>query len=183
MTAFTYLRRFLGLHLRYDQTTSCYLLSVRSILFCIDNNPSLPFPLSQYRPYFSSSVKEVAVFIDLAPKFQLMAEEVLQCQIQLVMSNLKQVCSSKWWCLHMIFMSKFYYLITTVQFVINQAIDGANEFHNTHQIKQYESAKFCIDQVLSITKKPHCLYSWSPFPLILFLFSTFLVTFGARYHS
>lgn len=45
----------------------------------------------QYRPYFPSSVKELAVFIDLAPKFQLLAEEVLQRQIQLVMSNLKQV--------------------------------------------------------------------------------------------
>lgn len=45
----------------------------------------------QYRPYFPSSVKELAVFIDLAPKFQLLAEDVLQRQIQLVMSNLKQV--------------------------------------------------------------------------------------------
>ncbi|KZV31446.1 centromere/kinetochore protein zw10 [Dorcoceras hygrometricum] len=27
------------------------------------------------------------------------------------------------------------------------AIDGANRFHNTHQIKQLEFAKFCIDQV------------------------------------
>lgn len=47
--------------------------------------------LLQYRPYFPSSVKDLAVFIDLAPKFQLMAEEVLQRQVQLVMSNLKQV--------------------------------------------------------------------------------------------
>ncbi|KAL8474248.1 hypothetical protein ACS0TY_030899 [Phlomoides rotata] len=84
----------------------------------------------EYRPYFSSSVKEVAIFIDLAPKFQLMAEEVLQCQIQLVMSNLKQ------------------------------AIDGANGFHNTHQIKQFESAKFCIDQIAFIIEKVHII--WEP---------------------
>lgn len=84
----------------------------------------------QYRPYFPSSVKEIAVFIDLAPKFQLMAEEVLQRQIQLVMSNL------------------------------HQAIDGANGFQNTHQIKQFESAKFCIDQIAFIIEKVHII--WEP---------------------
>ncbi|KAH6788704.1 centromere/kinetochore protein [Perilla frutescens var. frutescens] len=84
----------------------------------------------QYRPFFPSSVKELAVFIDLAPKFQLMAEEVLQRQIQLVMSNLKQ------------------------------AIDGANGFQNTHQMKQFESAKFCIDQIAFIIEKVHII--WEP---------------------
>lgn len=84
----------------------------------------------QYRPCFPSSVKEIAVFIDLAPKFQLMAEEVLQRQIQLVMSNL------------------------------HQAIDGANGFQNTHQIKQFESAKFCIDQIAFIIEKVHII--WEP---------------------
>lgn len=84
----------------------------------------------QYRPYFPSSVKELAVFIDLAPKFQLMAEEVLQRQIQLVMSNLKQ------------------------------AVDGANGFQNTHQMKQFESAKFCIDQIAFIIEKVHII--WEP---------------------
>ncbi|KAL0354259.1 UNVERIFIED_CONTAM: Centromere/kinetochore protein zw10 [Sesamum angustifolium] len=77
-----------------------------------------------------SSVKEIAVFIDLAPRFQLMAEEVLQQQIQLVLYNLKQ------------------------------AIDGANGFQNTHQIKQFESAKFCIDQVAFIIEKVHII--WEP---------------------
>lgn len=84
----------------------------------------------QYRPCFPSSVKEIAVFIDLAPKFQLMAEEVLLRQIQLVMSNL------------------------------HQAIDGANGFQNTHQIKQFESAKFCIDQIAFIIEKVHII--WEP---------------------
>ncbi|CAA0815882.1 Centromere/kinetochore protein zw10 homolog [Striga hermonthica] len=71
----------------------------------------------EYRPYFPSSVKEHVIFIDLAPRFQLMAEDVLKRQIQLVLHNL------------------------------NQAVDGADGFQNTHQIKQFESAKFCIDQV------------------------------------
>ncbi|KAL3633868.1 hypothetical protein CASFOL_022630 [Castilleja foliolosa] len=84
----------------------------------------------EYRPYFPSSVKELAVFIDLAPRFQLMAEEVLQRQIQLVLHNLKQ------------------------------AIDGADGFQNTHQIKQFESAKFCIDQVAFIIEKVHII--WGP---------------------
>ncbi|XP_073151139.1 centromere/kinetochore protein zw10 homolog [Henckelia pumila] len=87
----------------------------------------------EYRPYFPSPVKEVAVFVDLAPKFQIMAEDVLQRQIQLVMYNLKQ------------------------------AIDGANGFHNTHQIKQFESAKFCIDQVSFIIEKVHII--WEPLML------------------
>ncbi|KAL6570522.1 hypothetical protein OROGR_000072 [Orobanche gracilis] len=84
----------------------------------------------EYRPYFPSSVKELAVFIDLAPRFQLMAEEVLQRQIQLVIHNLKQ------------------------------AIDGADGFQNTHQIKQFESAKFSIDQVVFIIEKVHII--WEP---------------------
>ncbi|PIN22147.1 hypothetical protein CDL12_05127 [Handroanthus impetiginosus] len=84
----------------------------------------------EYRPYFPSSLKEHAVFVDLAPKFQLMAEEVLQRQIQLVVHNLKQ------------------------------AIDGADGFQNTHQIKQFESAKFCIDQVAFIIEKVHIV--WEP---------------------
>ncbi|KAI3457630.1 hypothetical protein Pfo_014293 [Paulownia fortunei] len=84
----------------------------------------------EYRPYFPSSVKEIAVFVDLAPRFQLLAEEVLQRQIQLVIYNLKQ------------------------------AIDGADGFQNTHQIKQFESAKFCIDQVAFIIEKVHII--WEP---------------------
>jgi centromere/kinetochore protein ZW10 len=45
----------------------------------------------QYRSDFPISIKEHAVFVDLAPRFQVMAEEILQRQIQLVISNLKEV--------------------------------------------------------------------------------------------
>ncbi|CAI9772567.1 unnamed protein product [Fraxinus pennsylvanica] len=84
----------------------------------------------EFRPYFPSFVKDLAVFIDLAPRFQLMAEEVLQRQIQLVIYNLKE------------------------------AIDGADGFQNTHQIKQFESAKFSIEQVAFIIEKVRII--WEP---------------------
>ncbi|CAA0816652.1 Centromere/kinetochore protein zw10 homolog [Striga hermonthica] len=63
-------------------------------------------------------------------RFQLMAEDVLKRQIQLVLQNLIQ------------------------------AIDGADGFQNTHQIKQFESAKFFIDQVAFIIEKMHII--WEP---------------------
>lgn len=47
--------------------------------------------LFQYRSDFPASIKELVVFADLAPRFQLLAEEVLQRQIKLVIYNLKQV--------------------------------------------------------------------------------------------
>ncbi|KAG5545667.1 hypothetical protein RHGRI_017970 [Rhododendron griersonianum] len=84
----------------------------------------------KYRSGFPSSIKEFTVFVDLAPRFQLMAEEILQRQIQLVIYNLKE------------------------------AIDGADGFQNTHQIQQYESAKFGIDQVVFILEKVHII--WEP---------------------
>ena len=48
---------------------------------------------SQYRTDFPSSMKEHAVFVDLAPRFQLLAEEILQRQVHLVIYNLKEVIS------------------------------------------------------------------------------------------
>lgn len=57
-----------------------------------------------------------------------MAEEILQRQIQLVISNLKE------------------------------AIDGADGFQNTHQAQQFESAKFSIDQVVFILEKVHIIW-------------------------
>ncbi|KAL3502506.1 hypothetical protein ACH5RR_036955 [Cinchona calisaya] len=84
----------------------------------------------EYRPDFPNPVKELALFTDLAPRFQLMAEEILQRQIQLLVFNLKQ------------------------------AIDGADGFQNTHLAKQYESAKFSIDQVSFILEKVHIV--WEP---------------------
>ncbi|KAH0755015.1 hypothetical protein KY290_025285 [Solanum tuberosum] len=82
----------------------------------------------EYRSDFPASMKELVVFADLAPRFQMLAEEVLQRQIKLVIYNLKQ------------------------------AIDGANGFQNTHQMKQYESAKLSIDQVIFILEKVYIIW-------------------------
>ncbi|PIA36164.1 hypothetical protein AQUCO_03400224v1 [Aquilegia coerulea] len=77
----------------------------------------------EYRPDFPSCLKDQAIFLDMAPRFHQMAEEVLHRQIQLVSFNLKE------------------------------AIDGADGFQNTHQMQQYESAKLSIDQVIFILEK------------------------------
>ncbi|GAV62426.1 Zw10 domain-containing protein [Cephalotus follicularis] len=84
----------------------------------------------EYRLDFPSSIKEHAVFADIAPRFHLMAEEILQRQVQLVIFNLRE------------------------------AIDGAYGFQNTHQMQQFESAKFSIDQVVFILEKVHII--WEP---------------------
>ncbi|BAT81022.1 hypothetical protein LR48_Vigan07g050000 [Vigna angularis] len=84
----------------------------------------------EYRTDFPSSIKEHAVFVDLAPRFQLLAEEILQRQVHLVIYNLKE------------------------------AIDGADGFQNTHQMQQFESAKFSIEQVVFILEKIHII--WEP---------------------
>jgi centromere/kinetochore protein ZW10 len=84
----------------------------------------------EYRTDFPSSMKEHAVFADLAPRFQLLAEDILQRQIHLVIYNLKE------------------------------AIDSADGFQNTHQMQQFESAKFSIDQVVFILEKVHII--WEP---------------------
>lgn len=49
--------------------------------------------LPQYRSDFPSSIKEHAMFVDMAPRFHLMAEEILQRQIKLVIHNLREVKS------------------------------------------------------------------------------------------
>ncbi|PNX78982.1 centromere/kinetochore protein zw12, partial [Trifolium pratense] len=84
----------------------------------------------EYRTDFPSSMKEHAVFADLAPRFQLLAEDILQRQVHLVIYNLKE------------------------------AIDSADGFQNTHQMQQFESAKFSIDQVVFILEKVHII--WEP---------------------
>ncbi|KAL5794195.1 hypothetical protein ACOSP7_002789 [Xanthoceras sorbifolium] len=84
----------------------------------------------EYHADFPSAVKEQAVFVDMAPRFHLMAEEILQRQIQLVI------------------------------FKLREAIDGADGFQNTHQMQQFESAKFSIDQVVFILEKVHII--WEP---------------------
>ncbi|KAG5582492.1 hypothetical protein H5410_053119 [Solanum commersonii] len=82
----------------------------------------------EYRSDFPASMKELVVFADLAPRFQMLAEEIFQRQIKLVIYNLKQ------------------------------AIDGADGFQNTHQMKQYESAKLSIDQVIFILEKVYIIW-------------------------
>ncbi|XP_038694205.1 centromere/kinetochore protein zw10 homolog isoform X2 [Tripterygium wilfordii] len=82
----------------------------------------------EYRADFPSSIKEHVVFVDMAPSFHLMAKEILQRQIQRVIYNL------------------------------NEAIDGADGFQNTHQMKQFQSAKFSIDQVVFILEKVRIIW-------------------------
>ncbi|KAM0060631.1 putative RZZ complex, subunit Zw10 protein [Helianthus debilis subsp. tardiflorus] len=88
----------------------------------------------EYQSDFPTSVKE-AVFIDLGIRYKLMAEEILQRQIQLVKHNLME------------------------------AIDGADGFQNTHQPKRYESAKFSIDQVAFILEKVRIIWEPLLLPL------------------
>lgn len=45
----------------------------------------------QYRPDFPDFIKERAVFLDLAPRFRMKAEDILQREIQVVIYNLKEV--------------------------------------------------------------------------------------------
>lgn len=49
------------------------------------------YPCFQYRPDFPSFLKEHAVFVDIAPRLQLLAEDILQQHIQVTISNLKEV--------------------------------------------------------------------------------------------
>ncbi|KAK1439798.1 hypothetical protein QVD17_05619 [Tagetes erecta] len=88
----------------------------------------------EYQSDFPTSMKG-AVFIDLGIRYKLMAEEILQRQIQLVKHNLME------------------------------AIDGADGFQNTHQPKRYESAKFSIDQVTFILEKVHIIWEPLLLPL------------------
>ncbi|KAL8205294.1 hypothetical protein R6Q57_008845 [Mikania cordata] len=81
----------------------------------------------EYQADFPTSMKG-AVFIDLGIRYKLMAEEILQRQIQLVKHNLME------------------------------AIDGADGFQNTHQPKRYESASISIDQVAFILEKVHIIW-------------------------
>lgn len=45
--------------------------------------------------------------------------------------------------------------------MVYQAIDGANGFQNTHQIQQYESAKFGLDQVKIYLFLSFSLYTYN----------------------
>ncbi|XP_065013800.1 centromere/kinetochore protein zw10 homolog [Musa acuminata AAA Group] len=82
----------------------------------------------EYRADFPSGLQKHAVFVDIALSFHQMAENILQKQVQLVVSSLRE------------------------------AIDGADGFQNTHQPQHYESAKFGIEQVIFIIEKAHIMW-------------------------
>ncbi|KAL2938761.1 Centromere/kinetochore protein zw10-like protein [Bienertia sinuspersici] len=84
----------------------------------------------EYRPDFPSFLKEHAIFVDMAPRLQLLADDILQQHIHVTVSNLKE------------------------------AVDGADGFQNTHQMLQYESAKFSLERVIFILEKVRML--WEP---------------------
>ncbi|EPS60399.1 hypothetical protein M569_14404, partial [Genlisea aurea] len=117
----------LKLHRQLDSINQAAVLVHNDCIYLSQEILGLAF---EYREFFPGIVKDIAVFVDLATKLQLVAEEVLQRQKQLVTDNLKQ------------------------------AIDGADGFQNTHQNKQFESAKFCIDRISFIIEKVHII--WEP---------------------
>ncbi|GAB4859389.1 hypothetical protein Ancab_010852 [Ancistrocladus abbreviatus] len=82
----------------------------------------------EYRPHFPSCIKDRAVFVDMAPRLQLLAEQILQRHIQIVVFNIKE------------------------------DIDGADGFQNTHQIQQYKSAKLSVDQVVFTLEKVRLIW-------------------------
>ncbi|XP_068345591.1 centromere/kinetochore protein zw10 homolog isoform X2 [Pyrus communis] len=82
----------------------------------------------EYRSDFPSSLKEHAMFVDMAPRFHLMAEEILQRQIQHVIRSLRE------------------------------ALDGADGFQNTHERQQFQSASWSIDQVVLIVDKVRLIW-------------------------
>ncbi|XP_057527008.1 centromere/kinetochore protein zw10 homolog [Amaranthus tricolor] len=82
----------------------------------------------EYRPDFPSLLKEHAIFVDIAPRLQLLAENILHQHIQITISNLRE------------------------------AIDGADGFQNTHQMPQYESTKFSLERVIFILEKIRILW-------------------------
>ncbi|XP_042501853.1 centromere/kinetochore protein zw10 homolog isoform X2 [Macadamia integrifolia] len=112
---------------QFDSITQVPILMHNDCLYLSHEILGLAF---EYRSDFPSSLKEHAVFVDIAPRFQQMAEDVLEKQIRIVIFNLKE------------------------------AIDCANGFQNTHQMQQYECAKFSIDQVVFTLEKVHII--WEP---------------------
>ncbi|KAI3874884.1 hypothetical protein MKW98_019457 [Papaver atlanticum] len=108
-----------------DNVTQIAALVHNDCLFLAQEVLGLAF---EYRPDFPSYIKEQAVFVDIAPRFHQMADEILHKQIQLVCMNLEK------------------------------AIDGADGFQNTHQMQQYELAKSSIDQVVFILEKVRSIW-------------------------
>ncbi|CAN6381456.1 unnamed protein product [Urochloa humidicola] len=77
----------------------------------------------QYRADFPIDLQKQVVFVDLAPIFSQIADDVIRRQVQVAIDT------------------------------ISEAIDGADGFQNTHQPQHYESAKFSIEQAVFILEK------------------------------
>lgn len=82
----------------------------------------------EYNPSFPDGLKEHAVFVDLAPLFHQLAAELLNKQVQLLLSGLKE------------------------------ALDQANGFQNTHKKQQSEMASLAVDQVVLLMEKVRMLW-------------------------
>lgn len=82
----------------------------------------------EYNPSFPDGLKEHALFVDLAPLFHQLASELLNKQVQLLLSGLKE------------------------------ALDQANGFQNTHKKQQSEMASLAVDQVVLLMEKVRMLW-------------------------
>lgn len=112
---------------RLDSVNQVAVLMYNDCLYLSQEILGLGF---EYRPNLRSFMKEHAMFVDMAPRLQLVAEEILQKHIRVIASNLKE------------------------------AVDGGDGFQNTHQMPQYESAKFSLEQVVFILEKVRLI--WEP---------------------
>nr|ACN40203.1 unknown [Picea sitchensis] len=82
----------------------------------------------EYNASFPDGLKEHALFVDLAPPFHQLAAELLNQQVQLLLSGLKE------------------------------ALDQANGFQNTHKKQQSEMASLAVDQVVLLMEKVRMLW-------------------------
>jgi len=82
----------------------------------------------EYNASFPDGLKEHALFVDLAPLFHQLAAELLNQQVQLLLSGLKE------------------------------ALDQANGFQNTHKKQQSEMASLAVDQVVLLMEKVRMLW-------------------------
>ncbi|KAH9287945.1 hypothetical protein KI387_032062, partial [Taxus chinensis] len=84
----------------------------------------------EYRESLANVLKGNIVFVDLAPLFHQLAEETLNHQVAVVLSGL------------------------------NEALDQANGFHNTHKKQQSEMASLAVDQAVVSLENVRLL--WQP---------------------
>lgn len=75
----------------------------------LENNQLMLYSLVQYRADFPSGLQNHATFVDLAPNLYEISEDILERQIQLVLSFLKEVFS----------LLTFGYLLSRISFYQN----------------------------------------------------------------